>query len=69
MKKMIVRDYQRGNPRQYKNCRLDPVTHENLQKLSELWGMSFVQVLEKLTVEALAKVANEDQKSGEETRF
>lgn len=67
MKKLIVREYQIGNPRQYKNCRLDTSTHENLQKLSELWKMSFLQIIEKLTNEALAKVANDDQKSSEST--
>lgn len=69
MKKLVVRGYQRGNPRQYKNCRLDPDTHENLQKLSKLWSMSFLQVLEKLTVEALAKEANEQQKNDDVSRF
>ncbi|AEE48706.1 hypothetical protein [Haliscomenobacter hydrossis] len=69
MKKLIVRVYQRGNARKYKSCRLDTTTHENLQKLSELWDMSILQIIEKLTNEALAKVANDDQKSSKETRF
>lgn len=67
MKKLIVREYQRGNARKYKSCRLDTITHDNLQKLSQLWDMSILQIIEKLTNEALAKVANVEQKSSENT--
>ena len=60
MKKLIVRDYQRGNPRKYKNVRLDPVSHEKLHMLSQIWEMSFLQVLEKLIGEADAKASKEE---------
>lgn len=55
--KNVKREYQpRGTRRGYKTLRVDPDTHEILQKLVDTWGISFLQVVEKLAKDAVKKL-------------
>lgn len=65
MEKRTVREYRKGNPKQYKNAHLSPHSHEKLQKLSKVWKMSLLQVLEKIIDDAAEKL-QPDQPKGDD---